>query len=189
MDVRCRGYPPYCLSYLVTDADRPLEASNLIIKHVPMTLYSQRDPRWATTLIGPSKLIVGRWGCTLTSISMLTSYFTPTINPGELADIRSPHALKFTKDGLILWQSCTFQNFHFVTRGYGRNEPMIREYLKDPNKAVILEVNHCHWVVAVGRNPITGKYKIADPWFGDYANINRYGDNITGSAYFAKHTI
>lgn len=115
---------------------------------------------------------------------MLTSYFMPIINPNDLADLRSANHINYTKDGLILWQSCHFVNFKFDRREFGRNDQSIVAAIKNPNTAVILEVNHSHWVVAVGKNWITGNYKIADPWFGDLSTIARYKNNITGAAYF-----
>lgn len=143
-----------------------------------MQILSQRNPQWADVKIGPSNITVGRYGCTITCISMLTSYFGNWVDPEQIA-------LKqlFTKDGLIIWTKLNLPNIKFDHRGYGRNDVEIMDALKDPNKAVILQVQNYHWVVALGRGLLKG-YRIADPWFGDKSTTARYKDQITGYAIF-----
>ncbi len=144
-----------------------------------MQSFSQRDPAWASQHLGGSNLTIGRYGCTTVSISMLSTYFGDNLNPSQVAN-----KIKYT-NGLIIWGSCVFNHFRFDRREYGRNDANIKAALKDPNRAVILEVqNGSHWVVATG-NSWLGGYKIADPWFGDFSTTSRY-KNITGAAYFKR---
>jgi ABC-type bacteriocin/lantibiotic exporter with double-glycine peptidase domain len=146
-----------------------------------MTSYSQRDPKWNQKRLGASSLIMGRYGCTTTGIADLSTYFGDNLNPAQVAD-----KIKYTKDGLILWQSCKFKNFEFWFREYGRKDTNIKNALADPNLAVLLEVaNGSHWVVATG-NYANKVFKIADPWFGDRSTTLRY-KNITGAAYFKRN--
>jgi hypothetical protein len=147
-----------------------------------MTIFSQRDPRWAAREIGLSKLTVGRFGCTLTSVAMLSTYFGENLDPGSILSL-----LKFTPGGLLIWKSADFAKFRFERRVYYRDNASISAALKDLNRAVILEVaQKSHWVVATGWQPETYCFKIADPWLGDHSNMKRYGDNITGMAFFTK---
>lgn len=146
-----------------------------------MITYSQRDSRWANEHLGQSSLTMGRYGCTTTCISDLSTYFGNNFDP-----LYAVKYLKYTNDGLILWQSCKFSKFGFERREFGRNDAEIQKALKDPARAVILNVaNGSHWVVCTGKT-IFGQYKIADPWLGDFSTMSRYGNDISGAAYFKK---
>jgi len=72
-------------------------------------------------------------------------------------------------------------------REYKRDDKKIQEYLKDPNKAVILQVdNGSHWIVAL-RPTILGKdYVCADPWTGKKCLAIKDYHNITGATYFHR---
>lgn len=149
-----------------------------------MISYSQRDPRWSDEKLGSSPLTIGRFGCTMTCIADLSTYFIEDprayYNPHDLNKI-----IKFTPEGLIVWQSCNFREFVFDSRVYGRNDEQIKAALKDPNRAVILQVaNASHWVVALSWNLLG--LRIADPWLGDKTSISRYKNDITGAAYFRR---
>lgn len=145
-----------------------------------MDSFSQRDPKWADLHLGQSPLKMGRYGCTTTCIADLSTYFGDNFTPGWAVK-----NIKYTPDGLILWQSCKFFKFAFERREHGRNDANIEAALKDLNRAVILQVaNASHWVVALGK--LLGVYRIADPWVGDKSTMLRYKNNITGAAYFRK---
>lgn len=140
--------------------------------------FSQRDPRWATIKLGSSSLTMGRYGCTTTCIADLSFYFGDNLTPDLMVK-----KIQYTKDGLIIWQSCDFSTFKFERREYGRSDKNIKSALSDNNRAVILEVDNSHWVVAT--SSLVTSYKIADPWFGDISTTKRY-QKITGAAYFAR---
>ena len=137
------------------------------------SLYSQRDLKWASLKIGDTNLTLGRYGCTITCLSMLTG-----IAPNQML-----RALKFS-GALVVWQSCVFPRIKFEFREYGYNSAKVQHYIADPHKAVILEVNNgSHWVVPVAYFP-DGSYICADPWTGTYENLLLKYHNITGAAYF-----
>ena len=147
-----------------------------------MIKLSQRDPQWATVKLGKSSLTVGRYGCTTTCISMLTSYFGCYRTPPDIAKILQ----KYTPDGLVLWSTLDVPCMKFVGRIYTRMDSEIDASLKDPDKAVILNVaNGSHWVVAIKRVPLTSTYLIADPWDGRVKLSTAYR-NITGSAHYIR---
>ncbi len=145
-----------------------------------MISYSQNDSRWSKLYIGSSSYTFGRAGCTLTCICDLASYWNLIITPADILKYVS-----VTSGGLVIWSTCNFDNFKFSRRVYVRNDREILKALRDPDRAVILQVNKGkHWVVASGWDSTTGLFKIADPWLGDRATMARYGNDITGCAYF-----
>ena len=124
---------------------------------------------------------MGRYGCTTTRISDLSTYFGDNLNPAQVCD-----RIKYTPAGLIMWESVKFPKFKFWFREYGRKDTNIKNALADPNLAVILQVDKgAHWVVATG-NYAPKVFTIADPWFGDRSTTNRYANSITGAAYFKR---
>lgn len=144
-----------------------------------MKILCQRDPQWSQSLLGASSLTIGRYGCTTTCLSMLTDYFGKYQSPPEIAGRKEFYA----KEGLILWNKLNLGDMQFISRGYGNNKLAIDAAIKNPSLAVILEVNHSHWVVAIGKT-IFGQTRIADPWFGDKATLARYQNNVTGYSIF-----
>lgn len=143
-----------------------------------MIYLSQRNPLWATKTIGKTKLILGRWGCTISSLSMISDYFKDFRTPAEIAAKDW-----FNSGGLIVWNRLKFATFKFVTRFYGLQRGLIDEALKNRFKACLLEVNKCHWVVGVRRIPLTDHYIIVDPWTGKKTTtIGKY--KVTGGAIF-----
>lgn len=148
-----------------------------------MKRLSQRDPKWCNHKLGSSSLTVGRFGCTTSCLSMLSDYFRCFITPSQIAE----HIEWYTKDGLILWINLNFPFFKFVKRGYGQDDIEIQTYLKDPKKAVILEVNNGqHWVVAIRKTLFGKNYIVADPWLGKDVDCKKVYGNITGYALFSK---
>lgn len=146
-----------------------------------MQSFSQRDPRWANNKLGNSALTIGRYGCTTTCIADLSTYYGDNFDPALAAK-----KIQYIQ-GLVIWGSCVFTNFQFWFRQQGRHDQDIKNALADPNLSVILNVaNGSHWVVATGYDPRKNLYTIADPWLGDKADMSRYGNNITGAAFFKR---
>lgn len=50
--------------------------------------YSQKDSRWGSSRIGQSKYLIKDYGCALSSVAMVFSYFNEKITPGEIAKKR-----------------------------------------------------------------------------------------------------
>jgi len=111
---------------------------------------------------------------------MLSDYFKCYTTPDLLAK-----RLKF-QGALLLWESVNDSLcFKFERRGYTRDDATIQNCLKDPNKAVLLQVQNYHWVVATGKS-IFGGYNISDPWTGKRTTTRDYANQITGFASFTK---
>jgi hypothetical protein len=153
-----------------------------------MKIICQRDPKWGKEKLGESPLTIARWGCTTCCICMITDYFGFYKDPVEIQKY-----IKYTDNnhpqgpGLIIWQSINIGGLKFEKRLYAQNDTEIQKSLKDPKKAVILEVNKNHWVLVIGKIPFTNIYRIADPLYGDKSTTLRYKSNITGSAHFTKN--
>ena len=144
-----------------------------------MKILSQRNPVWAGDNIGKTTYKIGRVGCTITCLSMLSDYYGCFKTPAWMAD-----NLKFTKDALLIWQSINNKLcFNFTWRGYSPDYAKINAAIKDPKTAVILQVEHYHWVVALSRIPFTNIYRIADPWTGTKRLSTAY-KYISGFATF-----
>ena len=147
-----------------------------------MLKLSQRDSRWSFEKIGKTNITVGRMGCTITCLAMLSSYFGCYKTPGMLAKY-----LSYTKDALLIWSSIPSELcFSLHKRFYGYNAELIAEGLKLKNTAVILQVQGYHWVVAISKIPLTKTYIIADPWTGKLSTTLAYKNQITGGAVLIK---
>lgn len=137
-------------------------------------------------LLGASKLTVGRYGCTTTSLAMLSDYFKCYMSPKDIASHKDWYT-KGANAGLVIWQALSFPKMAFLKREYGENDNAIQQAINDPNKAVILEVaDSSHWVVAIKYSPLWKDYLIADPWTGTKVWAKSKYRNITGAAYFGK---
>lgn len=141
-----------------------------------MVILSQRDPRWASETLGKTNFTIGRWGCTITSISMYLSWLNKWKTPGELAKL-----FLFTKDGLLIWASLPKAGIKLVRRFYAYDKALIDGGLKHKSAGVLLQVENYHWVLAVGKT-WTGDYKIADPWTGTVIALKSRYRYISGGA-------
>jgi GH25 family lysozyme M1 (1,4-beta-N-acetylmuramidase) len=143
-----------------------------------MKILSQMFSQWHDIMIGKSNETVGRKGCLITCISMITDFIGHYINPGELAQ-----TLDFTCNALLIWSSVSKAKLDFVYRYYSRDDAKIKKAFADPDQFVILQVNNNHWVWLIG---IKGGYKVADPYYGDVIYISKRRYRITGFAILEK---
>ena len=148
---------------------------------VQITPLCQRDPQWSRIRIGKSAATVRDFGCTLTSCCMALQKLRGTsVNPGEAAKFWS-----FKLKGEILWTMTKFLGMNFVWRGYIVDVAKVTKYANDPDKAVILEVNHRrHWIYL--ESVSKGIMTICDPIDGKrYVGLpKKY--KFTGYALFEK---
>ena len=146
-----------------------------------MIYLSQKDPRWIAICLGNTNLPIGKIGCTITDLSMLSDYFGQFKMPKELAQ-----QLKFTSEGLVIWSSLPeVLNFRLEKRLFALNNFEIDNSLKALNRAVILNIAHgTHWVTALRKSYISRSYVCLDPLTGQKRNI--YWNEIVGSAHFIK---
>lgn len=114
---------------------------------------------------------------------MLSDYFKCFVSPKELAH----NVHNYTKDGLVVWKALSFKNFKFILRDHLEHATAIQTYMKDVDKAVMLEVNYGqHWVVAIRKTLFGNDYVVADPWTGKKCLAKATYHNVTGAAYFER---
>ena len=143
-----------------------------------MVILNQTDKRWAGTMLGQSNASVGRYGCVVTSLAMLSSWYGKYRTPKWIAE-----NLRFTPQGLLYWKSMDGKlPMKFVYRYYRRDDVKIKSILASMDNACILEVpfgTGKHWVALVGYSRIYG-YRVADPLHGDIVYLNKRYKAITG---------
>lgn len=151
----------------------------------------QRDPRWKNRKIGQSDKTIGTDGCTLSSITYLDQWFNPNrkpiLTPAYLAGKKD----LFLKDARIIWDKLNqyLENFEYVGRFYKFDYDRVVEALKDPDQAVIIEVdNHEHWVAgnSYGRNQSGYFLKVMDPWFGELNDPLKTWHSLDGFVLFRR---
>lgn len=148
-----------------------------------MKHLSQYDPAWGAVKLGQSTLTMAKFGCTTTCMSMLTDYFEGYVSPPEIAH----NAANYTPDGLVVWEKLKFPTMKFDSRERKLDKAKVALYLKDPNKAVILNVNNgAHWVVGLKKTLFGDSYVVLDPWGGVKVDANKKYRNVVGAAYFSK---
>jgi len=135
---------------------------------------SQRDPHWSFKTIGNSKSTIGAYGCTLTCVSMASSWFNCYQDPAWMAK-----NLRYLND-LIIWQSINEKTcFDFEWRYYKNDQAKFKEAISNPRKICMLQVFGRHWVLATSK--LWTGYTAVDPWTGTfkyYANTAVSGGTV-----------
>lgn len=103
--------------------------------------------------------------------------------------------LQYTPEARVYWNSINERNelnFNFEYRYYLKKHGQkmfdaIQEAVKNPNKAVILEIRYAHWVVDLSQWLWLGRYKTADPWPLPNGATKFYPKSyVTGCAVFKR---
>jgi peptidoglycan hydrolase CwlO-like protein len=126
--------------------------------------YSQKDERWGNNRIGQSSSLIKDYGCALTSVAMIFTYYGETTTPGTLAkqkiyywdlivwpDGNNVKLVEKTSHGSISWSR--------IDRELGNGHPVI-VFIKARGSAG-------HYVVI--HHKVGSDYVVHDPYFG--ANI------------------
>lgn len=144
-----------------------------------MQLICQRDPKWSSVKLGSSGMTVGNYGCTISCVSMSSSWAGCFKDPLFLA-----RHLSFTSAGLLIWSSiASVLCLKFVWRGYTYDQKKIDEALKGATTTCLLNVDYKkHWVLGIYRVPFTNKYWVADPWDGK----RKFYSGVVGYAILQK---
>lgn len=149
-----------------------------------MKLYRQTDPRWADYNIGRSLCKIGDYGCTLSCIAMLATWYgNPSITPLSVANEDW-----YTIDGLIIWNKISLPKMAFVRRVRSYNLADATRATNGNDTSVILEVftgKYKHWVVGCYYSRYRG-WRIADPLTGSYRWMPRNWKPI-GMAFFTRY--
>lgn len=155
-----------------------------------MNYYSQIDPRWGGKHIGNSPTTIHAAGCALTALTNGVNAICKTdVKPDVIAsqDVFVPEANNKTIVDIIDWDKAAayFGIRHDSSRD-GQNDALIDQYLADPNKFVIFQVNNGHHFVLGWKKTIFGKYQCLDSWDGKVKDVINAYHNISGCRYFSK---
>ena len=148
-----------------------------------MKFLSQTDPHWANVTLGKTRFKISKYGCTTTCISMLSDYFQCYQPPDAIAK----EYVQYNMDGEIFWDTLTLSHMMWEPglRLKQRDDKSIIVSLKDPNKAVILNVNNgAHWVTALSKDIFSNDYWCVDPYDGKKKLAAKTYRNIVGSSHF-----
>ncbi len=146
---------------------------------------SQRDPRWSKKTLGFSKLLIGGYGCTITSLAMLLSRVeNREVRVDEVND--KLKSVKAFQGALLLWSRVplAFPSIKFVKRAYNYSNMDVAFNIYVKGVPVMVEVNGAkigaprHWVLFKGGG------KANDPWLGKEISTSYYP--LTGYSIFKK---
>ena len=141
-----------------------------------MILLNQTDPRFANVKMLPSNITIGRAGCLLCSLCMLSDYFGEFVLPQQAIG----QQVFFNKSGYVIWEKLNFSKFKLEKRIRNYDKLEVKMSIKDPKRAVCLNVNNgSHWVVAVKALP--GDYYWCYDPYGGKRKLYK-GSQISGSA-------
>lgn len=156
-----------------------------------MMIYpSQRDPLWRNDFLGKSRSTIGRYGCTTTSISCLSSFYDQYTTPKDLArTIEYTYKKKYPniEEGLILWQSINKLDlpFRWIWREYQVESFYELRYIAyHPTKSATLNIAYGkHWVTLL--NVSSFKTLIVHDPFGGLKKRIKWTD-VVGYSVFDK---
>lgn len=127
--------------------------------------YSQKDSRWGNMRIGQSSSLIKDYGCALTSVAMIFTYYGETTTPKTLARQQIYYW------DLIVWPNGKNIELAKNTNHNGINWSEIDRELANGNPVIVFikaRSNAGHYVV-IHHKASNGKYVVHDPYWG--ANI------------------
>jgi hypothetical protein len=160
------------------------------------TLYSQRDPRWANTLLGTNtdkQYSIGNYGCMITSVCAYLNALGINETPLTLNNRLKDQTIGgFINGGLFVFDSLRKIwpdiAMDYVSSKWPKNAPDSAidkmKQLIDQGHPMITEVDFypntvmedMHWVLIYGYND-TGDFFMFDPWTGSQTMLlSAYGD-------------
>lgn len=152
---------------------------------IPVTTFSQRDPKWANKYVGFSKLPFKSVGCTVTALASLVSYvYQETYTPSRVNDLLKN--VNGFVGAYVLWSKIpvAFSKLRFIKRVYAYNNLETSLYVYGRRMPVLVEVNASrigavrHWVLFLGSQ------KEMDAWDGAIKSTSTYPP--TGEAFIQK---
>jgi peptidoglycan hydrolase CwlO-like protein len=128
--------------------------------------YSQRDSRWGDQSIGNSKTSMKSYGCAVTALSMVFTYYGDSVTPGTCAK------KKIFYFDLIAWPQSSFGGKVSLVGGTSHgniNWSTIDAELKKKNPVIVYirkkKGSGGHYVV-IHTKMANGKYVVHDPYWG-----------------------
>jgi hypothetical protein len=148
-------------------------------------IYSQRDPRWASILLGyntSSQYTIGNYGCLITCLAMEVNK-----TPDQVNQILKDNNGFSAGGGNFLWAKCTALGLASTYTSYNWSGPVTdagiakAKELLDQGYPLLCEVDfnpattgeEMHFVLAEGYDG--DNFFIADPWTGNEQSFDVYG--------------
>ncbi len=170
-----------------------------------VTLFSQRDSRWAGERLGSSYLTIGGSGCAMVSVAMAGTAVEPALTPSVLNARLSANG-GYTPGGLLYWAVAGAQiaGLRFLAYPTWRSTPKppadvarIRAAVAR-GEFVVVQVDFVpatsaldtHFVLIL--EDLGDDFLVADPWHGDTVRLlERYGRgtleaSIYAAAFYAR---
>jgi hypothetical protein len=156
---------------------------------IALPLFSQRDEKWRSKKLGTSLLTLGTSGCLVTCLADICSYYGKETDPSKIDD-ELIRVNGFANQNLYIWGSISkvYPDISEPKRVQTPNPVTSTQFASIDaeliaGRPVIIEVDFVpatasidmHFVVLIGKDE-NGNYVIADPWWGDTATLQRYGD-------------
>lgn len=190
------------------DPDHPAPPEPEIV-HIPIDpMLSQRDNRWAAVVMGTGSdgkvKTIGNWGCLDVAYTMLAKQMgITTLTPDQMwAHFKAKGATSgpnLLAGALATAYPDKVKYEGHQQRGAGLHERIMRHL--DGGITVPARVDFVpttpdqweqHWVLIVGYDPVSGRFRICDPWHGDEVWVDeRYditGDDILEALFYAPKT-
>lgn len=150
------------------------------------TLFSQRDPRWASKKLGFSKtLTIGGYGCAITCLTMLLNSLGYSETPDTVNE-KLKAGGGYSQLTLLYWSRvpAIWPKVKFTYRDFNYDNVKVAWYVYGKRIPVIVEVNgapiggYRHYVLYVG-----DRYCL-DPWDGKGKPTSSY--NAVGDVLYDR---
>lgn len=151
---------------------------------LPVTLLSQRDPRWAGKNLGTSPQTIGTHGCVITALTMLAG----EVDVGRTNDLFNQHGV-YVQGNLVWWSQVqkAFTDLKFNWRSSVYDNNQVANWIYNKKIPVIVEVDAApigsprtsHYVLFLGEQ------RLADPWDGTIKSTLAY-PNLKGYVLYEK---
>ncbi|MEA2006907.1 MAG: C39 family peptidase [Patescibacteria group bacterium] len=147
--------------------------------------YAQNDTKWGYKRIGLSSSLMKDYGCAVTALSMVFTYYDEDITPGKLSS--QPI---FYRD-LIVWPE-NWKGLELTSsKSHGNVDwNRVKKELKKDRPVIVFvraRTGAGHYVVIHGRDK-NGKYIVHDPLFGPNLYLDTTKD-LVGAIYDSSTTI
>lgn len=140
-------------------------------------------------MIGNSPVNIHEDGCAITAFCQgMNTVFGKKLTP----DVLAHDAALFDSIGEVNWGAlCRYVGgVQFDGEENVEDDTKILQYLKAKDKFVILRFPLpralTHFALCWSKPPLSGDFKIADPWYGDIRWARGQYHSITGARYFSK---
>lgn len=151
----------------------------------PLGIYSQRNPQWASELLGYNKATytIGGWGCLITAFGCYIGK-----NPHDVNELLKAGGGYVSGGGLFIWSKSTLMGLNQTYASPIYDGPVTTQGINkikqtlDNGYPLICEVDfdkntvqtEMHWVLLIGYENEEDIICV-DPWTGQIVNLEVYG--------------